>query len=246
MGSRRRARAAVPRWSRPAASCVRRRGRPPRARAARPAPRWDLGSEQRGDRLRLQAACHEPERLGRRARIEPVRVVDHTQQRPALAVTGEQAEHRHTDQEWPRGLAALSPNAALERLPLGLREALQRSSSGGRAPEAPRTRGSSGTRRSPQRRGSRKQTSPRDPGARFADPRLAVQRQHAAAPRARGRQQIPTFRRVRSFGFRNSVSIMALFSARSFGTYPDSSTTVPVEALVHPRTSQNISSISGF
>ena len=67
--------------------------------------------EHERDLLRQQAASHERERPRRRT-IEPLRVIDDTEERPLLRGLGQQAEDRQSDQERIRALArALSPNA---------------------------------------------------------------------------------------------------------------------------------------
>ena len=70
------------------------------------------------DPLRQQAPRHERERARRRA-IEPLRVVDDTQQRPFLGGLRQQAEHRQTDQERIRRLPCAEPERDGERVALG-------------------------------------------------------------------------------------------------------------------------------
>ena len=57
--------------------------------------------EHERDLLRQQAAGHERERARRRT-IEPLRVIDNTQERSLLGGLGQQAEDRQPDQERSR------------------------------------------------------------------------------------------------------------------------------------------------
>jgi hypothetical protein len=56
------------------------------------------GGEQADHALGLQAAGGEGQRLGR-GPVEPLGLVDQAQHRPVLGRLGEQAQHRHRDQE---------------------------------------------------------------------------------------------------------------------------------------------------
>ena len=78
--------------------------------------------EQHHHRLRQQPARHEHHRL-RRGAVQPLRVVDHAQQRPLLRGLREQAQHRQADEEpvrhragtqvrtWSRAPRAADPEA---------------------------------------------------------------------------------------------------------------------------------------
>ena len=70
--------------------------------------------DQHGDRIGLQAPRDEHERFGRRA-VEPVRVVDDAQQRLRLGRRGEQAEHRHRDEEAILHALGRQPERAAQR-----------------------------------------------------------------------------------------------------------------------------------
>jgi hypothetical protein len=149
------------------------------------------GEHQR-DPLRQQAASHEPKRTRRRA-IQPLRVVDDTQQRPLLGGLRQQTQGRQSDQERIRGRPDTAAERDRKRVALRLREApgelqdrraqlLQRrvgelhlplDADGARDPELP-TR----LHRALQQRG-------------LAHARLAVHHQDPAVPAARGLQQPP-------------------------------------------------------
>ena len=60
------------------------------------------GREHERDLLRQQAASHKSKRARRRP-IEPLRVVDDTEERPVGGGFGQQAEDRQSDQERIRG-----------------------------------------------------------------------------------------------------------------------------------------------
>ena len=76
--------------------------------------------EHERDLLRQQAAGHERERACRRA-IEPLRVIDDTQQRPLLRSLGQQAEGGQSDQERIRSLSGTQPEGDAKRIALGIR-----------------------------------------------------------------------------------------------------------------------------
>ena len=80
--------------------------------------------EHERDLLRQQAASHERKRPRRRA-IEPLRVIDNTQERPLLGGLGQQAEDRQSDQERIRGRPGAESERDGKRVALGLREALR-------------------------------------------------------------------------------------------------------------------------
>ena len=79
--------------------------------------------EHERDLLRQQAAGHERKHPRRRT-IEPLRVVDDTQQRLLLGSLGQQAEDRQSDQERVRSRPGTEPERDAERIALGTREAL--------------------------------------------------------------------------------------------------------------------------
>ena len=54
--------------------------------------------EEQHHALRLEPPCRERERVGRRP-IEPLRVVDHADERHLLSGLREKSENRHADQE---------------------------------------------------------------------------------------------------------------------------------------------------
>ena len=76
------------------------------------------------DRLRQQATGDEGQRQ-RRGLIQPLRVVDDTQQRTLLGHLREQAQHRQPDEEPIRGSAGAQPEHDLHGLPLRRRELLE-------------------------------------------------------------------------------------------------------------------------
>jgi hypothetical protein len=79
--------------------------------------------ERERDPLRQQAASHERERAGRSA-VEPLRIVDHAQQRLPLSSFGEQAQNREPDKERARRLSGTEPEGDTERVTLKIRETL--------------------------------------------------------------------------------------------------------------------------
>ena len=79
--------------------------------------------ERERDPLRQQAARHERERSGRCA-VEPLRVVDHAQQRLLLGSFGEEAENREPDKKRARRLPGAEPEGDAERVTLRIRETL--------------------------------------------------------------------------------------------------------------------------
>jgi hypothetical protein len=80
------------------------------------------GREQQCDLLGHQAASYEHKRPRRRA-IEPLRVIDYTQQRPLLGRLGHQTEDRQPDQKRVRGLPSAQTESDGECVALGRREA---------------------------------------------------------------------------------------------------------------------------
>jgi hypothetical protein len=79
--------------------------------------------ERKRDPLRQQAASHEHERSGRSA-VEPLRVVDHAQERLLLGSFGQQAENREPDKKRARRPSGAEPEGDAERITLRLRETL--------------------------------------------------------------------------------------------------------------------------
>ena len=79
--------------------------------------------ERERDPLRQQAVSHERERSGRCA-VEPLRVVDHAQERLLLDGFGEEAENREPDKIRARRLSGAEPEGDAERVPLRIRETL--------------------------------------------------------------------------------------------------------------------------
>ena len=79
--------------------------------------------EHERDLLRQQAAGHERERARRRT-IEPLRVIDETQERPLLRSLRQQAEGRESDQERIRSLSGTQPEGDAKRIALGIRQTL--------------------------------------------------------------------------------------------------------------------------
>ena len=80
--------------------------------------------EHERDPLRQQAAGHERERARRRT-IEPLRVIDDTQERPLLGSLGQQAEDRQSDQERIRSRSGAQPEGDAKRVALGIRQTLR-------------------------------------------------------------------------------------------------------------------------
>ena len=79
--------------------------------------------ERERDPLRQQAVSHERERSGRCA-VEPLRVVDHAQERLLLDGFGEEAENREPDKIRARRLSGAEPEGDAERVPLRIGETL--------------------------------------------------------------------------------------------------------------------------
>jgi hypothetical protein len=79
------------------------------------------GGEHDGDRVGHQAAGDERQRH-RRSTVEPLRIVDHAQQRALLGHLGEQAQHRQRHEEPIRGRAVAEAEHRLERPALRGRE----------------------------------------------------------------------------------------------------------------------------
>ncbi len=79
--------------------------------------------ERERDPLRQQAASHERERPGRSA-VEPLRVVDHAQQRPPLGGFGEEAENREPDKKRAGRRSVAEPEGDAERVTLKIRKTL--------------------------------------------------------------------------------------------------------------------------
>ena len=73
------------------------------------------------DPFREEAASDEREHPGRGA-VEPLRVVDHAEQRLLLCRIGEEAENRKAHEEWARGLAGAAAKGNVERLALRVGE----------------------------------------------------------------------------------------------------------------------------
>ena len=80
--------------------------------------------EHERDLLRQQAAGHERQRARRRT-IEPLRVIDDTQERPLLRSLRQQAEDRQSDQERIRRRPVTQPERDAERVALGIRQTLR-------------------------------------------------------------------------------------------------------------------------
>ena len=79
--------------------------------------------EQQRDLFRQQAASYEHKRARRRT-IEPLRVIDGTQQRPLFGGLGHQTENRQPDQERVRGPPTAQTESDSKRVALGGGEAL--------------------------------------------------------------------------------------------------------------------------
>ena len=92
--------------------------------AKRRSPARLAHGEDQPDRLGLQAARHEGERL-RRRRVEPLRVVHDADERPLLRRVRQQAQDRQPDQEAVRGVAVAQPERGAERVALRAGEALE-------------------------------------------------------------------------------------------------------------------------
>jgi hypothetical protein len=142
------------------------------------------------DRLGEQAAEREAERVRARA-VQPVRVVDEHGHRLLLGVRGEQAERRRADREPVAGARRAEGERALERRRLRLRDPVE---AGQRRPEQLVQPGERDLRLRRDPAGTQ-QAHPRRPRRRvleqrgLADPRLADERQHAAASLARVSEQ---------------------------------------------------------
>ena len=80
--------------------------------------------ENQGDRLGIQPARDERQRLRRRA-VQPLRIVHHAQQRPVPRRLGAQAEHRETDEESIRWIAGAEAKGRAQRLALGTGQRVQ-------------------------------------------------------------------------------------------------------------------------
>ena len=80
--------------------------------------------EHQRDRLGIQAARDERQRLRRRA-VEPLRIVDDAQQRPVPCRLGAQAEHREADEESIRRVAGAEAEGRAQRLALGAGQRVQ-------------------------------------------------------------------------------------------------------------------------
>jgi hypothetical protein len=141
------------------------------------------GRKHDRDPLRQQAPRDEGQRARRRT-IEPLPVVDETQQRSFLGGLRQQAEHRQPDQERIRRLPGAEPERDGQRLALGRRQGLRQV--GDRRPQLLKRR-------------IRKLHLPLDPDGpqhpelprrldrmlqqrRLADARLAIHHQDAPAP----------------------------------------------------------------
>jgi hypothetical protein len=80
--------------------------------------------EHERDPLGSEAAGHERERARRRT-IEPLRVVDDTQERPPLGGLGQQIERRQPDQERTRRRSGTEPEGDVKRVAPGIRQAVR-------------------------------------------------------------------------------------------------------------------------
>src|SRR5204863_5627936 len=79
--------------------------------------------ERERDPLGEETARDEGERQ-RRCAVEPLRVVDHAQQRFLLGGFGEDPEHREADKKRARRLSAAQPEGDTQRIALGFGEML--------------------------------------------------------------------------------------------------------------------------
>ena len=146
--------------------------------------------EQQRDALREQAASHEGQRARRRA-IEPLRVIDHSEERLLLGGLRQQAEHRQPHEERSRRRAGAESERDGERVALGVWEPLHQR-------EKRRTQVLQRRKRQlhlaldAARAGDAELSLRLDrviQQRRLADARLAVQHQDAAAAVARRPQQ---------------------------------------------------------
>ena len=80
--------------------------------------------EDQGDGLRDQTARNEPERL-RRGPIQPLRVVDHAEQRPVTGSLRQQAQRGQTDDEAIRRVPCRQPERRGKRVALGARQTVE-------------------------------------------------------------------------------------------------------------------------
>jgi len=80
--------------------------------------------EDQGDGLREQTARNEAERL-RRGPIQPLRVVDHAEQRPVTGSLRQQAQRGQTDDEAIRRLPCPQPERRGKRVALGTRQTVE-------------------------------------------------------------------------------------------------------------------------
>ena len=106
------------------------------SRRSRRAPRGRRGAWRS---VRLQAPGDEEQRVGRRF-VEPLRIVDEAQQRPALGGLGEDAQHGQRDQEGLGTRAELEPERAAQRAGPGCREPPRRGRARASAADAARRR----------------------------------------------------------------------------------------------------------
>ncbi len=143
------------------------------------------------------------ERKGaRRGTIEPLRVVDDTEQRPLLGGLGQQAEDRQSDEEGARGLPGGQAEGHRKRLALRIRQTARGAQgSASTAAEEQRTRAPSRLRH--RRRGRPKspapprRRTPATPSCRRPGPRTSPGPRRA--PRALPRAAVPA-RRARAGG----------------------------------------------
>ena len=143
------------------------------------------------DRLRQQATGDERQRQ-RRALIQPLRVVDDTQQRTLLGRLREQTQHRQPDEKAIRGSAGAQPEHDLHGLPLRRRKGLEPIEQRP-AQLMQRGVGQLHVRLHPHRPHDRQIRRRRDQVLQqrgLADPSLAAQHQRPALTAADGRDQL--------------------------------------------------------
>jgi hypothetical protein len=154
------------------------------------APRLALArGDEQGDGIGLQAPGDEHERLGRGA-VEPVRVVDHAQQRLVVGDRGQDAEQRDRDEEAILDAVGGQPEGAVQRGGLNRRQRLGAIEHGPQQLVDPRERqlglrldADAGEHAHPLRAPNRVREQ-----RRLADPRLAAEDEGAAA-RGAGRAE---------------------------------------------------------
>ena len=146
--------------------------------------------EYERDLLRQQAASHERERP-RRCTVQPLRVIDNSQQRSLSGSLGQQAEDRQSDQEGVRRGSRDESERDAKRLVLRLWEALYKLEERG-AQLLNRGERELHLRFDPGRLGGPKLARSLDrvvEQRRLADARFAMHYQHAAVPAAHAVQQ---------------------------------------------------------